>query len=829
MRNIPLILICLSFAACSPNASSETPTPSPESVVLSCEMVVETSLHSLETECNEVGRNEVCYGNRLINVQLREGENDTFSTPGDRIPINTIESLSLSPMNEANGEWGFALMQVQADLPDTLPGQNVTFLLFGGTEIRPQGEVDGLQAFYVKTGIGATSACNAVPEDGLIIQSPEGDVAVAFSLNGVRFELGSTAYVTADETMRVRLLEGQAVLSTAGGTQIVSAGQESSIALNSAGLVSSAPTPPEPYEAGNLSTLPLNILPRPIEAIPALQSRPTAIESVDVSDNPIADFATADNPDRGIISGEISVANETDVYTFESSGPQSIYIDSRAMEGDIRINLTSPGEELLVNQYWLGIDYGILLLEEAGVYTLEIKGHDETTGSYELQFWNVPAPNRFPASLTEAIPNNREGLISGRILSPGATDIYEFSAKAGQNIFVDAQAMEGDIRVNLISPGEIVMLNQHWLGTDAEPITLEEEGLYRLELMGYLGSVGSYELLLWEIPSPELRRAVIAHATPNNQEGISTGEFLTPATHHLYEFTAGAGQQILLDAQSMEGDVRANLTSPDGTVLLNQHWLGIDSDVITLAERGTYVLDIYGYQDSVGSYQFQLWDVPEPIQDQAVIAEAIPENRDGIISGELLTPAASHIYEFTAGAGQTIFLDAQDMEGDIRATLTSPDGTILLNQHWLGIDSEVVTLPERGSYSLEISGHLDSVGSYQFQLWDVPSPESSPISIGANAESREGLISGRLLTPGSSRLYTFEASAGQEVYLAMINLEGDIRASLISPSGEVLLNSFWLGIDSEPIRLPERGSYTLRVHGQLDAIGSYEFQLRAVN
>src|SRR5690606_20836366 len=34
--------------------------------------------------------------------------------------------------------WGVALMQIQANLPDTLPGQNVTFLLFGDVTIEEE-------------------------------------------------------------------------------------------------------------------------------------------------------------------------------------------------------------------------------------------------------------------------------------------------------------------------------------------------------------------------------------------------------------------------------------------------------------------------------------------------------------------------------------------------------------------------------------------------------------------------------------------------------------------------------------------------------------------
>jgi len=46
-----------------------------------------------------------------------------------------LHALKLELSDQVNGVWGLAVMQLQPNIPDTLPGQNVTFLLFGDTEI----------------------------------------------------------------------------------------------------------------------------------------------------------------------------------------------------------------------------------------------------------------------------------------------------------------------------------------------------------------------------------------------------------------------------------------------------------------------------------------------------------------------------------------------------------------------------------------------------------------------------------------------------------------------------------------------------------------------
>lgn len=720
-------IVLLALTACtagevSPTIeASATREPTATSIAtaesaMSCESIVESSMQNLETVCDEVGRNEVCYGNRRIDVTLNEGESSSFAEPGDRIPIESIERLSLSPMDEASGEWGFALMEVQADLPDTLPGQNVSFLLFGGTEISPSGEVEGLQAFYIRTGMGQASACNALPEDGVIIQSPEGDVTVSFSINGVRFELGSTAYLTVADEMKIRLLEGQALVASEGESQTIVAGQESTVPLDESGQAEGAPSEPVPYDASRLLNLPIQNLPRPIEIAPPVQPQATVTAPPELSADAIPDFASAENPEAGILNGEITEDNPRDSYSFAAHANQAIYIDAHEIEGDMRVSLISPNEALLLNQYWLGVDYGVLILEEAGIYRIEVTTYQGSTeGTYELQIWNVPAPNEFEAIISEAIPNSEEGIISGTIPSPAAKNIHSFSGEAGQTIYLDAHEIEGDMRISLISPDGIELLNQHWLGIDGGIVTLSEAGTYRLEAYGYMDSIGSYELQIWDVPEAKRSSIEIAEATPQNQEGIITGDIPTPGRRNLYDFSAEAGQTIYLDAHTIEGDMRVNLLAPDGSLLLNQHWLGIDAEALTLPETGQYTLEVFGYLDSLGNYELQLWNVPEPERSSITIAPD-EDSQEGIVAGEILVPAASHIYEFEGSEGQQIILAFISLEGDMRATLVSPSGVNVFTSQWLGIDSEVETLPEDGTYTLRVHGYLDALGSYEFQL-----------------------------------------------------------------------------------------------------------------
>lgn len=103
-----------------------------------CPILVESALNAADAACTGIGRNEACYGNIVIDAQTRDA-NVSFDDRGDVAGIVNISSMSLGAMNVARDEWGVALMRVQANLPDSLPGSNVTFVLFSDVVIEDAG------------------------------------------------------------------------------------------------------------------------------------------------------------------------------------------------------------------------------------------------------------------------------------------------------------------------------------------------------------------------------------------------------------------------------------------------------------------------------------------------------------------------------------------------------------------------------------------------------------------------------------------------------------------------------------------------------------------
>jgi len=246
-RRLPLLLFVLLFSSVMIHAQDECPS------------IVQDALDAVGQACLGTERNQACYGNGQIDLIPQTGAViPSFETAGDLATISDIQTLTLYPLDLDERTWGVSMMLVQANLPDTLPGQNVSVVLFGDSELNIDSETD---AFYFQGGIGQP-ACAEAP-DGLLIQTPEGQGMIDLTLNGVDIQLGSTAYITAEagNELVFNLLEGNATATVAGETQTFEGGQFVSIAMDDDLIAIDAPSEPQEIDFTTLPDLPYVLLP----------------------------------------------------------------------------------------------------------------------------------------------------------------------------------------------------------------------------------------------------------------------------------------------------------------------------------------------------------------------------------------------------------------------------------------------------------------------------------------------------------------------------------------------------------------------------------------
>ncbi|MBI5670570.1 MAG: SH3 domain-containing protein [Chloroflexi bacterium] len=108
----------------------------------SCPALVQRALESVKQACGDLGRNSACYGNTLVEASFTSAD-VTFNQPADQTSVESLRTLRTFPLDETLGLWGVAVMNIQANVPDTLPGQGVKFVLYGDVAIQNRVEDTG--------------------------------------------------------------------------------------------------------------------------------------------------------------------------------------------------------------------------------------------------------------------------------------------------------------------------------------------------------------------------------------------------------------------------------------------------------------------------------------------------------------------------------------------------------------------------------------------------------------------------------------------------------------------------------------------------------------
>jgi hypothetical protein len=122
-----LFTVVLLSVALSPNMAQDT----------ACQPLVKQALTAIGDYCASLPNNTACYGHRRIDTTFAEPQPDEFFTQAaDRSELTMINTLETASLNVEDDTWGVAVMNMQANVPETLPGQAVTFILLGETEIQ---------------------------------------------------------------------------------------------------------------------------------------------------------------------------------------------------------------------------------------------------------------------------------------------------------------------------------------------------------------------------------------------------------------------------------------------------------------------------------------------------------------------------------------------------------------------------------------------------------------------------------------------------------------------------------------------------------------------
>jgi hypothetical protein len=107
-----------------------------------CPAIVNNALTQVGVNCAGMARNTACYGFRAINKGVVRGDvapNYTWTPDqpelGSRIELTTTETVQTGPFDLLNRRWGLSILEIQANLPNTLPTPGVRMMALGGVEV----------------------------------------------------------------------------------------------------------------------------------------------------------------------------------------------------------------------------------------------------------------------------------------------------------------------------------------------------------------------------------------------------------------------------------------------------------------------------------------------------------------------------------------------------------------------------------------------------------------------------------------------------------------------------------------------------------------------
>ncbi|MFO1460363.1 MAG: hypothetical protein U1G08_13260 [Verrucomicrobiota bacterium] len=506
----------------------------------------------------------------------------------------------------------------------------------------------------------------------------------------------------------------------------------------------------------------------------------------------ILDLATVPElPLDTIVTETLDPGIAVSAYRFAGTAGQRIYFDALGNNAGGNWYLYGPAanSQPIANS-GIGTDFETTL-PTTGNYVLVLYGYSPTPVIYSFQAVSF--------TITQHALNLGP-VVAGAIANPGDQEVYTFTGTPGQRIIYDA--LDADflqINARLLSPSGIV-LNEWNSDSDQAPFTLNESGSYSLVIDGIGSITGPYKFRLYDV----------ANLTPLAFDTVVTDTLNPGISARAYRFEGTAGQHLYLDGLGANAGGQFFLYTPN-----NASWAsgGIGGDFeTTLPVTGRYVLVAWG--SNLGG--------PLPFSFKLNTSDLLPGTLalGSVISGNVTEIGEQHLFTFNGSAGQRIYFDSQDADGEqIYTRLVAPSGAFAWDFTLESSDIGPITLIENGIYTLVVDGSGPTVGDFRFRILDLAA--SAPLTLGPTTTVT--------LNPSTAaQAYQYNGVAGQR--LSFNSLSATVNQAnwrLLGPANQVVAGAANITADLPDVVLPVTGNYVLLVEGYTDAVAPLQFQFTA--
>jgi hypothetical protein len=300
-------------------------------------------------------------------------------------------------------------------------------------------------------------------------------------------------------------------------------------------------------------------------------------------------------------------------------------------------------------------------------------------------------------------------------------------------------------------------------------------------------------------------------------------------------FTGVAGHRISLNITNVTiTSTKVSILKPDGTNLVTPFTVlksGYYMDVKSLPVNGTYKIVVDPKNDYTGKMTLRLFDVPADFSGS--IAPGTP------VAVSTTVPGQNGLLTFSGVAGHRVAVNLTDSTyNSAKLRIYKPDTTLLFSTAMqfghAGNFLEPKTLPDTGTYTIEINPQLTATGGVTVEIYDVPNDASAAVTPCTSLPCSPGPTTATTTVAGQNAGLTFAGTAGQRISVVAGNslYASTVKVSLLKPDLTPLTSPPIVvgGLDGfiEPQTLPVDGTYTVLVDPQLADVGSIDVQVYLV-
>ncbi len=513
-----------------------------------------------------------------------------------------------------------------------------------------------------------------------------------------------------------------------------------------------------------------------------------------------------------LAAGAIDHAGQRDVYQISLAEAKWVWFDSLTNDYSLSWDLVGPRGEVVADRGFSSSDsYSLsgnpLLQLVAGQYELTVDGNADATGSYGFRLLDLGQTTLIEAGVE----------VSGTLEPGNETEVYSFSAVAGDLVIFDRTALSGGNPYwRLLNPyGGLVFGPESF--NDRSALKLLQSGEYTLLLEGPVWDGGSmtYSFAMQSVGHEEIPPAVGVDLALG---GTVSGAISAAAEVDNHLFSLGGPASLYFDALTNNSSMSWSLTGPRG-VEGNRGFTSSDSssyggNPVMNVTAGDYVLAVRGTGTATGSYSFRLLDI-----GQATLIEAGVE-----VGGELSPANATDAYRFTVQGGERYYFDSTVSTYAAFWRLLDPYGQLVFGPSGMYGDVDVLELPFDGDYTLLVEGQVGASGttSYGVRVQKV-TDELSALQLGVVA-------AGAIDHAGQRDVYEFSLAEAKWVWFDSLTDDYNLSWDLVGPRGEMVTDRSFSYSDSANLGgnlllQLVAGQYELTVDGNADATGSYGFRL----